>query len=66
MATRQHISDFKELDAWKNGRVLACEVYRLTVTFPPHERYGISSQMQRAAVSIPSNIAEGYARGTRQ
>ncbi len=43
------------------------EVYRVTATFPPHELYGLVSQMRRAAVSIPSNIAEGAARdGNRE
>jgi len=45
---------------------LAVEVYALTSQFPPEERYGLSSQLRRAAVSIPSNIAEGRYRGTKK
>ncbi len=45
---------------------LAYEVYRVTKSIPTEERYGLTSQLRRSAVSIPSNIAEGYARGTTQ
>jgi four helix bundle protein len=60
------VRDFKQLNAWQKGRELAVEVYQVTASFPPHERFGLAGQMQRAAVSIASNIAEGYGRGTRQ
>lgn len=53
-----------ELDAWKVAVELVREVYDLTTGFPAQERFGLTSQMRRAAVSIPSNIAEGAARGT--
>ena len=53
-----------ELDAWKVAVELVREVYNLTAGFPAQERFGLTSQMRRAAVSIPSNIAEGAARGT--
>ncbi len=53
-----------ELDAWKTAVELVREVYDLTTGFPAQERFGLTSQMRRAAVSIPSNIAEGAARGT--
>ncbi|MEN6404714.1 MAG: four helix bundle protein [Armatimonadia bacterium] len=59
------ITDFKQLDVWQVGRKLAVAVYTATASFPNHERYGLAGQMQRAAVSIPSNIAEGYGRGSR-
>jgi four helix bundle protein len=49
------------LDVWKKGMQLVKTVYQLTESFPKHEVYGISSQLQRAAVSIPANIAEGHA-----
>jgi len=52
----------KDLDVWKLGIIIVKEVYLLTETFPTSEKFGLSSQMQRCAVSIPSNIAEGAAR----
>ena len=60
------IQSFKELEVWKRSMELAKHVYRLTKKFPKTEQYGLSSQMQRAAVSIPSNIAEGYKRRGRR
>lgn len=51
-----------ELEAWKQSIEFVVSIYKLTENFPKHEVYGLSSQMQRAAVSIPSNIAEGCAR----
>jgi four helix bundle protein len=54
--------DHKELDVWKKSMDLVEVVYSVTANFPKEERYGLASQMQRAAVSIPSNIAEGTAR----
>ena len=57
---------FRELKVWKLSIDLTVLVYGLTAEFPKSEIYGLSSQMQRAAVSIASNIAEGSARGTRK
>jgi len=54
--------DHKELDVWKKSMDLVELVYQLTCQFPTDERFGLVSQMRRAAVSIPSNIAEGAAR----
>ena len=51
-----------KLDAWKVSRQLVVAIYRLTQRFPKEELFGLSAQMRRAAVSIPSNIAEGAAR----
>ena len=57
---------YKDLTVWKRAIELSLAVYRLTATFPAEERYGISSQLRRAGVSIASNIAEGYGRGSRK
>ena len=56
------IKTHKDLDVWKESMNLAKEVYKLTERFPREEIFGLTSQMRRAAVSIPSNIAEGAAR----
>lgn len=59
--------DHKDLRAWQAAMQLVEEVYRLTSTFPRDEQFGLTSQMRRAAVSVPSNIAEGAARnGTKE
>lgn len=55
---------YKDLLVWQKGIVLVKEIYKLTKSFPNDERFGLVSQMRRAAVSIPSNIAEGQARHT--
>ena len=54
--------DHKDLDVWKKSMDLVETIYKLTQTFPDAEKFGLTSQMRRAAVSIPSNIAEGAAR----
>ncbi len=56
----------KRLDAWKLSMDLVIEIYRTTDKFPNHERYGLIDQIRRAAISIPSNIAEGAARQTKK
>jgi four helix bundle protein len=56
--------NYKDLVVWQKGIALAKATYRLTRTFPNEEKFGLVSQMRRAAVSIPSNIAEGQARHT--
>lgn len=55
---------YKGLIVWQKSIALVREIYKLTAEFPNEERFGIVSQMRRAAVSIPSNIAEGQARRT--
>jgi four helix bundle protein len=57
-------SQFRNVEAWQKGVALAAEVYRLCGGFPRDERFGLVQQMQRAAVSVPSNIAEGRGRST--
>ncbi len=56
----------KELTVWKEAMSLTAEVYRLARALPSHELYALSDQMRRAAVSVPSNIAEGNARGSQK
>jgi four helix bundle protein len=53
---------YRDLDAWKEGMDLVECAYRVTATFPQFELYGLTSQIRRAAVSIPSNVAEGHCR----
>jgi four helix bundle protein len=61
------IKSFRDLKVWQRSMEMAKAVYRLTQAFPKEEIYGLRSQMRRAAVSIPSNIAEGHGRlGTRE
>lgn len=55
------VDSYRDLKVWRLGMELVKETYLLTREFPKHETYGLSSQMQRAAVSIPANIAEGHA-----
>jgi len=57
---------YKDLRVWKESFTLSVAVYKLTRDFPSEEMYGLTSQLRRAAISIPSNIAEGYGRGTRR
>jgi len=57
-------NSFKDLKAWQKAMDLAEDIYNLTDLFPKHEIYGLTSQMRRAAVSVPSNIAEGKGRST--
>ena len=58
------VQTYRDLVAWQLGMRLAREIYRTTSQMPKSEQFGLANQMRRAAVSIPSNIAEGYARGT--
>ena len=53
---------YRDLDAWKFGMDLVEQCYRVTANFPKSELYGLTSQMRRAAISIPSNVAEGRCR----
>ncbi|MEA3279580.1 MAG: four helix bundle protein [Thermodesulfobacteriota bacterium] len=58
------IENYKELKVWQKSYKLCLEIYRITAKFPKEERYGLTSQIRRSVVSIPSNIAEGYGRKT--
>jgi four helix bundle protein len=53
---------YKELNVWIKSRTLVKEIYLMTLNLPKEETYGLMSQMRRSAVSVPSNIAEGYGR----
>jgi four helix bundle protein len=53
---------YKDLKAWQKADELAFEVYKITKVFPKDEMYGLTSQLRRAALSVPTNIVEGYAR----
>jgi four helix bundle protein len=59
------VQSYRDLTVWKTAVQLTLEVYRITESFPPSERFGLTSQLRRAAVSVASNIAEGHARSTR-
>jgi four helix bundle protein len=56
------ISGFRDLRVWQTGMDLVEEIYRATETFPRQEMFGLTAQMQRATISVPSNIAEGHTR----
>jgi four helix bundle protein len=58
------LKNFKELKVWQKSYGLCLEIYRITAKFQKEERYGLTSQIRRSVVSIPSNIAEGYGRKT--
>ena len=62
MGTETAVRSFRDLRVWQLGMELVENTYRLTELFPSVETYGLSSQMRRAAISIPSNIAEGHSR----
>ena len=58
------VRSYRDLKVWQMGMDLVCHIYQVTDGFPKSEIYGLTSQIQRAAVSIPSNVAEGHARGS--
>ncbi len=62
MDNASKIKSFRDLEIWKKGILLVESIYEITRKFPKEETYGLSSQLRRAAVSVPSNIAEGFAR----
>ena len=59
------VRDFKNLVAWQVAMDIVDDVYNLTEQFPRHERFGLAIQLQRAAVSVPSNIAEGHGKNSK-
>ncbi|MCX5817286.1 MAG: four helix bundle protein [Proteobacteria bacterium] len=60
------MKSYKELQVWQKGYKLCLDIYRITKHFPKEEQYGLTAQMRISAVSIPSNIAEGYGRKSRK
>ena len=65
MGDEKVLKSFRELKVWKKAYDLCLEIFRITKKFPREERYVLSYQMRKSALSIPSNIAEGYGRKTR-
>lgn len=58
--------NYEKLEIWRDGIELVKNIYMVTLKFPGHEVYGLTSQIRRAAVSVPANIAEGHGRGTKK
>ncbi len=57
------VKDYKDLKVWQKGIEIVDKIYALTAKFPKEELYGLTLQMRKASVSIPSNVSEGFARG---
>jgi four helix bundle protein len=66
MNENTQINTYKDLIVWQKSMQLVFEIYKVTEGFPKEEMYGLTSQIRRAAVSIPTNIAEGRFRGTKK
>ena len=58
----EKIKNFRDLDVWKKGIEIVKDVYKITGSFPNKEFYGLTSQMRRCSISVPSNVAEGFNR----
>lgn len=61
-----HVQSYRDLLVWQKAMMLTEAVYRVSEAFPDRERYGMTSQLRRAAVSVAANLAEGHARATRK
>lgn len=59
------VESYRDLKVWQRAIQMTLAIYRVTTGFPKEEMFGLTSQLRRAAVSVPSNIAEGYGRGTK-
>jgi len=66
LLSKKEVRSYRDLLVWQRGISLVKDIYALTRGFPDDERFGLASQMRRAAVSVPSNIAEGHARQHRK
>jgi four helix bundle protein len=64
MPERPEIRNYRDLSVWQLGMDIAVRVYEATRDFPSDEKFGLTSQLRRAAASVPANIAEGHARST--
>jgi four helix bundle protein len=64
VSQKNEAQSYRDLLVWQKSMVLAKEIYKITAGFPPEEKFGMISQMRRATVSVPSNIAESQARNT--
>ncbi len=60
------IKNFRDLRVWQMSKAIVTQVYHITESFPKQEAYGLTQQLRRSAVSVPSNIAEGHGRGSRK
>jgi len=60
------VKNYRDLLVWQKAMELVTEIYHLTKSFPGEERYGLTSQLRRSSVSLPSNMAEGYGRNSTQ
>lgn len=60
-----HQFPFEKLQVWQKSRILVAEIYQITKSFPKEETYGLTNQVRRAIVSVPSNLAEGCTRKTK-
>lgn len=63
---KEPLTSYRELAVWREGVELVKACYVITRSFPKDELFGLTSQVRRAAVSVPANIAEGYGRGSRK
>ena len=61
-SSRARVTSYRDLDVWQLGMDIVVEIYRVTGGFPSAEKFGLTAQLRRAAVGIPSNIAEGHSR----
>jgi four helix bundle protein len=64
--TKQPTKSFRDLNVWQDAHKFVLNVYEVSAGFPDHERYCLTSQFRRAAISVPANIAEGYRRTSAQ
>ena len=62
---RMPTKTYEELIVWQKAHQMVLQIYKFTLSFPDNEKYGLVSQIRRAAVSVPANIAEGYKRRTK-